>query len=558
MTDTTPPTFDEVTAALTGPGGFFEVTTDDVLGERMSVFANRPRSLRDVLVAARQFGDAEYGVFDDAGNRRVLTFAGHERQVASVAAALLDRGVGRGDRVAVLAANCPEYLVTFWACASMGAVAVCFNGWWTRAEIEHALAHTQPALLVADRRRLDRLEGADPGVPTVVIEDDFETLLGYAPDAALPDVPIAEDDPVVLQFTSGTTGRPKAAVLSHRSLVSFVLAAFVIGAREMMLKGGSPAPARPRLAVFPMFHLSGMQSAAVTSMMAGQTLVWPMGRFDPARVVRLCIDEGVGTVNGTATHILRLLEEPTIGDLDPTQVTSVAIGGSATTPELIRATEARFPHLADSFGSGYGLTESGGLVSHAVNAMLSESADCVGPPLPTVQVRIVDDDGVELSDGRNGEICVRSPLVMLGYWRDPEADAAAFAPGRWLRTGDYGRMQDGRLHLSTRLRDLIVRGGENVYPIEVEGRLEQHPAVVECAVYGVDNRTLGQEVKAVVVLRPGVGTTADDLIAFCTETLAYYKVPSIVEVREDQLPRNATGKVVKGVLRGEVDNVYEE
>jgi acyl-CoA synthetase (AMP-forming)/AMP-acid ligase II len=553
-----PLTYEQATAALTGPGGFFELATEDVLGEQMQVFANRPRSLRDLLMGAAQKGDEEYAVFDDAGERRVLTFGGLQQQVASVAAALADRGIGHGDRVAILAANCPEYIVTFWACASMGAVAVCFNGWWTRSEIEYGLEATRPALLVADRRRLARLEGADTGVPTIVVEDDFADLLGFAPDADLPETPIAEDDPIVLQFTSGTTGRPKAAMVSHRSFISFVLAAFVIGARDSMLSGAAPSAGGARLAVFPLFHLSGMQSSTVTSLMGGIKTVWPMGRFDPARVVQLTIDEGITAWNGTGTHIHRLLAEPGIEDLDAGQVTSVAIGGSASTPELIRATEERFPHLVDTFGSGYGLTESGGLVSHATNAMLRDAPGCVGCPLPTIEVRIIDDEGNDLPDGENGEICVRSPLVMLGYWNDPAANEAAFLPGRWLRTGDFGRMLDGRLHLASRLRDLILRGGENVYPAEVEQRIEEHPAVGEVAVYGVDHPTLGQEVKAVVVLRPGAAASADEITAFCAEAISYYKVPTIVEFRDEPLPRNATGKVVKAVLAGDAEHTFVE
>lgn len=553
-----PLTYEQATAALTAPGGFFELATEDVLGEPMQVFVNRPRSLRDLLAGAVEKGDAEYCVFDDAGERRVLTFADTTEQAAAVAAALAERGISHGDRVAILAANCPEYIVTFWACAALGAVAVCFNGWWTRNEIEYGLESTRPALLVADRRRLARLEGDDPGVPTIVIEEDFAEMAAAHPGVGLPDTPIAEDDPIVLQFTSGTTGRPKAAILSHRSFISFVLAAFLIGARDSMLSGAAPAAGGARLAVFPLFHLSGMQSSTVTSLLGGVKTVWPMGRFDPTRVLQLTVDEGITAWNGTATHIFRLLAEPGTDDLPPEHLTAVAIGGSASTPELIRATEERFPHLVGTFGSGYGLTETGGLVSHATNAMLREAPDCVGKPLPGIEVRIVDDEGNGIPDGENGEVCVRSALVMLGYWENDEANEAAFLPGRWFRTGDYGNLHEGRLHLASRLRDLILRGGENVYPAEVEQRLEEHPAVAEVAVHGVDHPTLGQEVKAVVVLPPGSVTSVDELVDFCAETLAYYKVPAHVEFRDEPLPRNATGKVVKAVLAGDAEQTFFE
>ena len=545
--------------ALLAPGAPFEMADEDVLGEPMQVFVQRARSLRQLLAQAGRFGDSDYAVFHDGGRRRALTFADHERRVASVAAALADRGVGAGDRVAILAANCPEWIITFWATVSLGAVAVACNGWWTRDEIVHALAHTTPALLVADAKRLARLDGADPGMPVVVIEEDFVDLEGFAPDAALPDIPIDEDQPALLQFTSGTTGRSKAAVLSHRSVVAFVQVVTFLGAAQAASVGlPSTGPSRPRLAVFPMFHISGLQSASITPMATGAGNVWPMGRFDPATVIRLTTEEGIYAWNGTATHVFRLLQDPMIETLDVSLVQNVAIGGSATTPELVRATEERFPHLVDTFTSGYGLTESGGMVSHAGNAMLQANADSVGMAMPTVGVRIVDEDGDEVPDGENGSICVRSPLVMLGYWEDVEATDQAFLPGRWLRTGDYGRLQGGELFLASRLRDLILRGGENVYPIEVEARLEQHPAVAECAVYGVDHETLGQEVKAVVVLVDGASLDLVGARAFCGEKLADYKLPEYLEVWAGPLPRNAGGKVVKAVLRGEVTQAFFE
>ena len=545
--------------ALLAPGAPFEMGVEEVHGEEMPVFVQRARSLRELLASSTRFGDVDYAVFHDDGRRRALTFTGHERQVASVAAALADRGIGPGDQVAILAANCPEWIVTFWATVSLGAIAVACNGWWTRDEIIHALGCTRPTLLVADARRLARLEGVDPGMAVVVIEDDFADLIDFAPDAPLPDVPIDEDQPALLQFTSGTTGRPKAAVMSHRSVVAFVQVVAFLGAAQAAPVGTTtPGPARPRLAVFPMFHISGLQSSSVTPMVTGAGNVWPMGRFDPTEVIRLTTEERIYAWNGAATHIFRLLEDPTIEDLDVTLIETVAIGGSASTPELIRATEERFPHLTDTFTSGYGLTESGGMVSHASNEMLRTNPDSVGRAMPTVALKVVDVDGVELPEGANGSICVRSPLTMNGYWEDEAATDEVFLDGRWLRTGDYGRLVDGQLFLSSRMRDLILRGGENVYPGEVEACLEMHPAVLECAVDGVDHRTLGQEVKAFAVLRPGMTLDLDEVRAFCGEMLASYKLPDHLEVLDEPLPRNASGKVVKAVLRGEATQTFFE
>ena len=545
--------------ALMAPGAPFEMGTEEVLGEEMQVFVQRLGSLRDLLASSTRYGDVDYAVFHDGDRRIALSFADNVRRVASVAAALSERGIGAGDRVAILAANRPEWTLTFWATVSLGAVAVACNGWWTRDEIEHALGRTRPSLLVADHARLERLQGADPGMPVVVMEDDFDALVDFAPDADLPDVAIDEDQPALMQFTSGTTGRPKAAVLSHRSLVGFVQIVIFLGAAQGAQVGASTSgAARPRLAVFPMFHISGLQSASITPMATGAGNVWPMGRFDPATVIRLTTEERIYAWNGTATHIFRLLEHPDIEDFDVSLVETVAIGGSATTPELVRATEERFPHLVNTFTSGYGSTEVGGMVSHASNEMLRANADSIGMAMPTVSLKVVDEDGAELPEGESGAICVRSPLTMIGYWEDSEATAEALLEGRWLKTGDYGRLEGGQLFLSSRLRDLILRGGENVYPGEVEARLEMHPAVVECAVDGVDHRTLGQEVKAYVVVRPDMALELDEARAFCGETLAPYKLPDHLEVLSEPLPRNASGKVVKAVLRGEATQTFVE
>jgi acyl-CoA synthetase (AMP-forming)/AMP-acid ligase II len=260
---------------------------------------------------------------------------------------------------------------------------------------------------------------------------------------------------------------------------------------------------------------------------------------------------------GGTTHVVRLLEHPDIETLDPRQLVSVAVGGSATPPAIIRRSEEIFPHLTGTMSSGYGSTETG-LLTYAPNWILGAAPDCVGPPLPAVALRITDDDSGVLPEGGEGHVEARSAQAMLGYWHNDEANAEAILSGRWIRTGDFGRLEDGVLFIASRLRDLIIRGGENIYPFEIENRLDQHPGVGEAAVYGVDDPVHGQEVKAVVVLRPGATVGVDELRAFCAETLASYKVPSVVEIRTEPLPRTATGKVMKQVLSGETDNVFVE
>ena len=551
-------TFEEATQRLLSPGSPFELVEEEVLGERMQVFKTRARSLRELLQTSANHGDSTYFVFDDG---RSVTYAEHLRIVASVATALRDQyGVGKGDRVAILAANCPEWIVTYWAAVSLGAITVGMNGWWAGDEIEYGIEVSEPKVLVGDERRLARLEGKDPGVPVVVIERDFDALWNHDLDAALPDVAIDEDDPAVILFTSGTTGRPKAAMLSHRSLVGFALLSFFIGARRSMCEP-SAGPPGALLAAFPLFHVSGLFGSATTGLAGGTKSVWPTGRFDAKKVIALSKQHGITAWSGAATQIFRLLDAlDDAGDIDfdRSMLTQIGIGGSATTPELIRRTEQRVPQLRGTFGTGYGSTETGSLVSYAGYEMLTRTPNCVGPPLPGVQIKIVDDHGNELPDGEDGHIYVRSQIVMLGYWRNDRANEETFLPGRWLDTGDFGHLENGQLYMASRKRDLIIRGGENVYPIEIENRLEEHPDVAEVAVVGVDHVELGQEVKAIIVPRPGTEPKEGDLRDFVAEKLAYFKVPAHIEVRSEPLPRNATGKVMKHVLTGDGENTFVE
>jgi len=557
MSESNPPqmSFEDATARLLAEGSPFALADAEVLGEKTKVFAQRAPHLRAMLESSLE-REGEYLVFDDG---RRYSYREHGRQVASVAAALRDRyGIGKGDRVALLAANCPEWVIAHWALVSLGAINVAMNGWWAGDEIRYGLELSEPRLLLADERRLARLEGAGAGVESLVLERDFETLVRHAPRASLPDTPLAEDDPAVLLFTSGTTGRPKAAEISHRSLIAFAMLSMFVGARRMMSEPRPPGTPGAMLGVFPFFHVSGLFGSITTGLAVGGKVVLPLGRFDPAKVIRLTREEGITNWSGAATHILRLLDHEDFPELEKENLTGIGIGGSATTPEFIRRAGRGLPHLRGNFASGYGSTETGALVSFADNEMLDRWPDCVGPALPTVEIKIVDDEDQELPEGSEGHIAVRSPLVMLGYWRNEEANRESFLPGRFVKTGDVGRLVDGRLHMASRKRDLILRGGENVYPIEVENRLEEHPGIAEAAVVGVDHRDLGQEVKAVVVALPGATLDPAEIKRFVAEKLAYFKVPEHVELRSEPLPRNATGKVLKHVLSGEAENAFIE
>lgn len=540
--------FLDATEKLTGPGAPFEVVEADVRGETMGVLRNRPHSLREVLVNSFEFGDKESMIFDDG---RRVTFASFRADVASAAAWLQrEHGIGHGDRVAICGANSYGWIVTFWACLSMGATTVAMNGWWTEPEMRHALDLTEPKLLMFDARRAERL-GDDIATPRRDLDADLEEMLSYAPEAPLPANHIDEDDPAILIFTSGTTGRPKAAVLSHRSVIHYSTLQNFIAARGMVAAGLTPGAGGGfspiRLVVFPLFHVSGL-GATVNGLHTGTTGAWFTARFEADTVIPFIIDNKVNIIGGTGTHILRLLDSPLCEQIPPEQVLSVGMGGSATTPEIMRRTAARFPHLDHTMSTGYGSTETGSLISFAPNWMLEIAPECIGPALPTCQVRITDDEGNDVPEGGEGNIAVRSPLLMNEYWRHPAANAEAFFPGRWFNTGDFGRIEGGCIYIASRKRDLIIRGGENIYPFEIENCIEELAGVVETAVIGVDHDILGQEVKAIVVVAEDATVTDLDVHEHCKGSLASYKIPAYVEIRTARLPRNPSGKILKHVL----------
>ncbi len=540
----------KIEADLQAPGAPFETTTETVLGEEMDVFAQRFHSLRELVEASRGFGAAEYLVFSDGEHDRRFTFAEHARLVAVTATALRERyGVRPGDRVAILGANSPEWIVTFWATVSLGAVAVGLNGWWTGPEIRYGLDDSDPKVLVADRKRLDRFGDDDPGVPTIVVEDDFADIWSNEIDA-LPDASIIEDDAALILYTSGTSGRPKGAVHTHRNVLGLLGANFFHGLRILSLHPPEPdASPNCQLVSSPLFHVSGLHNAAIAFLAGGIKSVWTVGRFDPAVVMRLIEREQVTGWSFTATMLKRLVEHPEVGRYDLSTLRSGGGGGSAFPPALQQQAKAVLPGLRESMAVGYGCTECTALATINAGTELAEHPASVGRPMPTVELEIRDPvTGAPMPEGEDGEVCIRGPMVMLEYWRRPDDTAEAIGPGRWLRTGDLGRLEGGRLFLASRRTDLILRGGENVYPAEIEQRLEEHPSVAEVAVVGVPDADLGQAVQAIIVPAPDATVDTEALERWVGEALAYYKVPAHWVIRDEPLPRNAAGKVVKAEL----------
>ena len=552
----------ELRARLTGPGGPFEVVEETVLGERMRVFKNRPRSLRELLAASAAHGEKEYLVQDE----RRIRYADHVRLVAALAAALARRyGIGKGDRVALLAENRIEWPLAFWATQALGGITAALNGWWTADEIAYGVEDSEPKLLIADKKRLERAGRVN--VPVLEIESELEGLLADAPGAGLPATEIDEDDPAVILYTSGTTGRPKGAVASQRAIIGFVQTTTLSGMESVMgdVMSGRvkpPSASGPSQVVFlatsPMFHLSGLYGNIVMQLALGGKLVLRPGRFDPEALLRLIEQERVTGWAALGSMGPRLATHPNLEKYDRSSMVNVGFGGAPTTEAVQELMRRAFPNAKQSLGIGYGSSETVAVAATIRGAEYELYPTSTGRPVATVEIEIREAEGKPVPEGVEGEIHVRSAYLMLGYWRKPDATRETIKPGRWLATGDIGRFEDGLLYINSRARDMILKNAENVYPAEIENRLETHPGVREAAVYGVDHPESGQEVKAVIVPEPGAAPDPAELSRWCGETLAAYKVPTLWEIRAEPLPRNPSGKILKNVLAGQAASAFVE
>ncbi|WP_027503631.1 class I adenylate-forming enzyme family protein [Rhodococcus sp. UNC363MFTsu5.1] len=536
-----------VMARLTGPGGPFEIAEEEVLGTRMPVMVNRGWAVGELVSASAAYGDRDYLVTED----RRMSFAEHAAAVASLAVALRDEyGIGRGDRVAILAANTIEWVVAFWATQTLGAITVGLNAWWVPREIEYGLRLSTPKALIVDAKRATLMTEVDTDIPVITMETDLPRLIAAHPDAELPRTDVTEDDPAVLLYTSGTSGKPKGALHSQRNLLAVVdyhrfgdaLAAAFAGKEYR-----EPSDLR-YLLTSPLFHIASLHNLAVPRLATGSAVIMYQGSFDADRVLGMIEREKVTNWGAVPTMASRLIDHGNVRKYDTSSMTSFSLASAPSSVAFKERLSREVPFARDALVDSYGLTECSTAIAVATPIDIEQFPGTLGRPIITVALEIRDPLGTRLPDGVEGEVCVRSPFVMLGYWENPEATAAAITDDRWLRTGDFGKIEDGRLRLTGRRSDLILRGGENIYPTEIEQTLDEHPDVVECAVVGAPHPDLGQEVAAVVVLAEGATADEDELRRFAAERLSYFKVPTRWRLTTDPLPRNATGKMARGKI----------
>ena len=551
------PSREEVVAQLTKMGPF-EVGTETPDGQPMRVYKNAPPSMRAVLMATRVHDPKPFLIYGD----EVITFREHFEQVAALAHYLRDHAVKKGDRVAIGMRNYPEWMISFWACQAIGAVVVALNAWWTGPEITYALEDSTPSALIIDGERLERLKSLLPSLDALVIVArrdgagsegvDFEEAVAKKTDA-LPDEEIAPDDYATILYTSGTTGRSKGAVATHRNHVTNILNTLLGGAVARGLSGdfGPPPTDAPQPAVlqtFPYFHIGGMSGLYMSAVMGAKVAL--MYKWNPVEAVELIEKHKIMSVAGVPIVVRQLLEAARASGKDVSSLIGIASGGASVPPDLIRGIEKQFDQKAMP-GNGYGLTETTSAVITNGGMDYFAHPDSIGKPTPTTEVRIVDEQGMDVPEGEVGEIWMRGPNVIPGYWKNPTATEAAFGGG-WFRSGDLGyRDAEGFHYVVDRKKDVIIRGGENVYCAEVEAQILEHPLVKDVAVVGLPDPEYGEQVAAVIQVAD-VGRAAalpDELRAELAKSLAKFKIPSSYKLTTAELPRTATGKVLKRELR---------
>ncbi|MHA7900362.1 MAG: class I adenylate-forming enzyme family protein [Henriciella sp.] len=538
-------------------------------GVPMKVYGDAPPTIRAILqLGEMQFGARDFLVYEDER----VTYSAFARAVEHFAKALIEKfGVEKGDRVAVIMRNYPQWPVPFFAALSIGAIATPMNSWWTGDELEYGLKDSGAKVAVIDPQILDRIRdhlGNLPELEKIIIarggeaETDpriltMESLIGPATawqdleQIGLPEVELGPDDDATIMYTSGTTGRPKGALATHRAIISNMLNSMTCAMRMYLRRGEAPPEPDPdvqnaTLLAIPFFHATGAFAVLIPTVLRGDKIV-SMYKWDAGEALPMIERERVTNVGGVPAIAWQLLEHPDRDKYDLSSIAVVSYGGAPSAPELVSTIKKRLPDAAP--GNGWGMTETCATSSVNLGEDYVNRPDSAGAPPGAVEYKIVSPDGQELPAGEVGELWCKGPMNCKAYWNKPEATAETFVDG-WVVTGDLARLdEEGFLYLVDRAKDMLIRGGENIYCIEVESALYDHPAVMDASVVGIPHKILGQEVGAVVQLKPGMSASEDELRAHVRNQIAAFKVPVEIQFQDEPLPRNANGKILKPILR---------
>ena len=542
----------EAIAALTAAGQPYELVLQTVRGRPLKVFRNAPPTLRDLF--ADNLSDTTFIVYE--GER--LTFEDAWREAGRIGNLLVSQyGVGKGDRVAISMRNYPEWILAFMAATSIGAIAVAMNALWQPDEMEYGLRDCGAKVLFADQERLERLARCAPDldVPVIAVRpaspptrgEDLKALLAGVSTVSMPPADISPDDDAIIFYTSGSTGHPKGVISSHRNIISALLSwELDLAAGAATAAVAPPPPANPpaTLLAVPLFHVTGAHAVYLQSYRAQRKIVC-MYRWDPERAAELVEAEKITVVTAPAAMTGDLVRVAKQTSRDLSSLVSVGGGGAPRAPEQVKQIEASFEKALPA--TGWGMTETNAIGAGIGGLDYLNRPASSGRCSAVLELKVVDDQGRALPAGERGELLVRGTSVFRGYWNRDELNATLFEDG-WFRTGDVAYLDDeGFVFIVDRIKDLIIRGGENIGCGQVESALLMYPDVREAAVYAVPDERLGEEVGATVYGAPGLDIAA--LRTFLEANLARFEVPRYITLADAPLPRTASGKILKRELR---------
>ena len=561
---------EQANALLTAPGAVFEMEELSIHGSPVNVYKNAPASLRDLFEAGSTgFADKTLMVFQDER----VSFAAHRNAVRKLAEVLKTQfGLRQGDRVAISMRNYPQWSVGFWACLISGYIATPLNSWWTGEELEYGLSDSGAKVAIVDDEIFSRIAPHWQNLPNLeqvivargegnYVDDrvhSMEAFIGAAPQweslelVDAPEIDLKPEDEATIMYSSGTTGKPKGILATHRAIIANMFNSMANQVRALLRRGETPPepnpedPQKATLVSIPLFHATGSFAILSPCFITGNKIV-TMYKWDATEALGIIEREKITAFGGVPAIAWQVLEHPDRDKYDLSSIEAVSYGGAPSAPELVATIKRRFKDAVA--GNGWGMTETCATATLNLAEDYVNRPDSAGAPAPAVELKVVDTDGKTLPPNEIGELWCKSPSNAKCYWNRPESTAETFKDG-WVVTGDLARIdEDGFLYLVDRAKDMLIRGGENIYCIEVESALYDHPDITDAAVVGIPHKVLGEEVGAVVQVKDGSTLTLEPLQAFLKEHLAGFKIPVRVEFQSEPLPRNANGKILKAELR---------
>ena len=554
-------TWTEANLAVTAPGQIFELIDSEVFGVKTQVFKNAPAHLGQIFAGSRNHGDKTFLVYEG----ETWSFAKTMDQIDALSNLLVNSyGIKKGDRVAVAMRNYPEWVMSFAAIISVGAISVSMNSWWVEDEMDFALQDSGAKVLICDQQRFDigAASCSKLGVKVIVARaekplpngvDTWQDALAPHLAAGLkcPSVDIAPDDDATILYTSGTTGRPKGAVSTHRAIISALMA---FSARNSVLNMSGtklkditgPEVPTSFILIVPLFHVTGCVPVMMSCFIIGLKLAI-MYKWDAEKALEMIEREQITNFVGVPTQSWDLVNSPVFDKYDTSSLRAVGGGGAPTPTSLVGKVNDKVKNGGPQLG--YGMTETNAFGPAITGSDYLSHPTSTGRAVLPMLVEVRDENLKPVPTGQAGEIWFFGPMLIRGYWNRPDATAETIVDG-WLRSGDIGRLDaDGFVYVEDRVKDMILRAGENIYGAEVESAIYDHPAVHEVAVFGVPHERLGEEVGVAILPKAGVVLDPNDLWKFLDGKIAPFKVPTHVVVMTEPLPRNAAGKFLKRELQ---------